>query len=80
MTPNLRFWSVTQTGVVFQNTKPDTLKKEANFVVFIRNYKVYTSDNLTRKLKKYSRTRKTANRFLFLISPCRTTADTLQAA
>ena len=23
--------------------KPDTLKKEANFVVFIRNYKVYTS-------------------------------------
>ena len=44
MTPNLRFWSVTQTGVVFQNTKPDTLKKEANFVVFIKNYKVYTSE------------------------------------
>ena len=42
MTPNLRFWSVTQTGAAI--AKPDTLKKEANFVVFIRNYKVYTSD------------------------------------
>ena len=41
MTPNLRFWSVTQTGAAI--AKPDTLKKEANFVVFIRNYKVYTS-------------------------------------
>ena len=44
MTPNLRFWSVTQTGVVFKNTKLDTLKKEANFVVFIKNYRVYTSE------------------------------------
>ena len=24
--------------------KPDTLKKEANFVDFIRNYEVYTSE------------------------------------
>ena len=24
--------------------KPDTLKKEANFVVFIKNYRVYTSE------------------------------------
>ncbi len=43
MTPNLRFWSVTQTGAAI--AKPDTLKKEINFVVFIRNYRVYTSGN-----------------------------------
>ena len=47
MTPNLRFWSVTQTGVVFKDTKPVTLKKEANFVVFIKNYRVYTSAAMT---------------------------------
>ena len=46
MTPNLRFWSVTQTGVVFKDTKPVTLKKEANFVVFIKNYRVYTSERI----------------------------------